>query len=246
MVRCLGVIALTITLTLAAGVALADTITFDYRSGISDTMLASMRPDHSYGSHRYLVQYNRALRPIRHHHHRHYGEIQTLIRFDNIFGSGADQIPLGSSIQSATLRLYFYNGSREERSLHRMTRYWDESDTWNSLGNGVQLGSEAVATADATFTPLGSGWYGVDVTRSLQAWADGQTLYGWVLLASLGRDYSAVFSSEYRRLNLRPILEVTYTSPAAAAPEPGTMLMVGSALGFGALWRRRRRRATAA
>ena len=31
-----------------------------------------------------------------------------LIRFDNIFGSGASQIPTGATIQSATLRYVVY------------------------------------------------------------------------------------------------------------------------------------------
>src|SRR6185503_7172177 len=38
-------------------------------------------------------------------------ERQTLIRFDNIFGNGAGQIPVGSTINSATLTFNVSNGT---------------------------------------------------------------------------------------------------------------------------------------
>src|SRR5262245_61762150 len=40
------------------------------------------------------------------------GVVRSLIRFDNIFGTGAGQIPLGSTINSATLNLTIFEGTQ--------------------------------------------------------------------------------------------------------------------------------------
>jgi len=78
---------------------------------------------------------------------------QGLIRFDNIFGSGDDQIPLGSTINSAELTVYVTNESLSSAqvTLHLMLQNWSEASTWNSVTNGVQTDdTEAKITADST------------------------------------------------------------------------------------------------
>ncbi|OWY63865.1 hypothetical protein B7486_50565, partial [cyanobacterium TDX16] len=72
-------------------------------------------------------------------------ERQVLLRFDNIFGNGVGQIPLGSTIQSATLTVMITNASLTGASLHRMTQAWLDSNNWNTFsvnGNGIQAGTE--------------------------------------------------------------------------------------------------------
>ena len=115
------------------------------------------------------------------------GEVQTLLRFEHIFGSEAGQIPLGATILSATLELNT-TGKGDGARLHRMVMPWNDSDTWNSLGNGIQAdGQEAALQYDLVtgFVPVGTTR--LDVTASLQAWADGQPNYGWAFLP-LGPD----------------------------------------------------------
>ena len=105
---------------------------------------------------------------------------QALLRFDNMFGTGAGQIPLGAHITSASLTLQT-SDLGDGAELHRMLRSWADTDTWSSLGSGVQAdGTEAVVAADRVtgkMTALGSNSF--DVTASLQAWSDGAANRGW-------------------------------------------------------------------
>src|SRR5215203_1518040 len=109
------------------------------------------------------------------------GPAHGLLRFDNLFGSGLGQIPLGSSITSATLQIFVNDATTATGviTLHRMLVGWDEATaTWNTFGgNGVQVDdTEAMATADGTLpAPQGNstGFKTIDVTAALQAWSAG-------------------------------------------------------------------------
>ena len=216
-----------------AVLAQASSIEFNYKSGITDTMLNKYAPNYSYGNYAYEGLYNNYSG----------SSYQSLLRFDNMFGDGNNKIPLGSTISKATLRLYFYTGvGKNERQLYRMTSKWDESSTWRSMGGGVTIGKQTEGSPAATYTdPSRRGaFFDIDVTSSLQAWAKGASNLGWVILGT-GTDFNYSFypSSEHPTARLRPTLSVTYTSPSAATPEPGTLVLMGSAaLLLG--WRRRR------
>ena len=66
--------------------------------------------------------------------------LQGLIRFDNIFGSGPGQIPVGSTINSASLSMDVTDPSAPGASieLHRMLVSWTESDTWTNGERGCK------------------------------------------------------------------------------------------------------------
>ena len=123
------------------------------------------------------------------------GEMQALVRFENIFGDAAGQIPLGATILSATLELRTTT-SGDGANLHRMLRPWSDGDTWDSLQNGIQADDvEALAQADLETGFVTTGTTRLDVTTSLQAWADGQANHGWALLP-LGPDGWKFHSAE--------------------------------------------------
>ncbi len=216
--------------------ASASTITFDYKSGIQDTMVTNYRPNTPGGKWRGTWSYNLGR-----------FQSQSLFRFDNLFGNGTGQIPLGSTIRKATLRLYLYGyrayGNRSSTmSLYDMTRDWNESSaTWNSLGGGVRPGMNAATqptTSQTFYGPRNHGWVELAVAPSLQAWANGKPNYGWAVLPDV--HFSAFqFITSNGSHKLRPTLSVDFVS-AAATPEPGTLLLLASALGVGAWWRRRR------
>ena len=143
--------------------------------------------------------------------------IQGLLSFANIFGDGPGQIPLGSTITSATLTLMMSDGTSSPVSFYRMASDWTalSSLTWNSLGGGIQTdGTEALATADVSLSGLAGGLRTIDVAQSLQAWSGGAANYGW-MLSSGGSDGFAFNSSEGAGA---PILTVTYDAPVAPTP----------------------------
>ncbi len=144
-------------------------------------------------------------------------EIQGLLSFANLFGNGPGQIPLGSTITSATLTLSLSDGTNSPLSFYRMASDWTTSSslTWNGFGNGIQTdGIEALSSADVSLSSLGTGIQSINVMSSIQAWANGGANYGW-LLKSGGSDGFAFSSSEG---GAAPILTITYEPPVTTTP----------------------------
>ena len=141
-------------------------------------------------------------------------EQHTLIKFDNLFGAGVGQIPLGSTIISASLTLDVSDISVSSAtvSLHRMLSTWDETSTWNLMTNGIQTDDvEASSTVDGTVVNAGT-LGAVTVTgleTSLQAWSDGATNEGWAIKSDSIDDWE-INSSENVTSSLRPKLTVEY------------------------------------
>ncbi len=138
-----------------------------------------------------------------------------MMRFDNIFGTGTGQVPLGSTIISATLTLNVSNVSNGQISFHRMLVPWDESSTWNSMVNGIDRNDiEARATADSVFTNTAvTGAQNINITASLQAWSSGAPYFGWALFNSTGDGWDFA-SSENGTAGNRPLLSVLAVPPA--------------------------------
>ena len=139
-----------------------------------------------------------------------------LIRFDQIIGNGAGQIPAGATITSATLSLYVTERDAADTVvLHRMRIDWSESSTHASLVNGIQAdGSDAEASGIAINAGL-SGWINISgLAAAVQAWVDGAPNFGWAIVSDAD-DTWAFASSESADAMLRPYLTVAYTVPQA-------------------------------
>ena len=76
---------------------------------------------------------------------------QGLIRFDNIFGTGAGQVPYNVLITSATLTVNVNNVSDAGAivSMHEMLINWTDTATWSSTGGILINDVEAAITADS-------------------------------------------------------------------------------------------------
>ena len=146
---------------------------------------------------------------------------QALVRFDGIIGTAAGLIPPGSLIDSATLGLQVFNSGSGLRA-HRMLTAWSDASTWNTLGNGVQAdGIEAAVSASGSLgadngsANVPTGARAVTVTSAVQAWADGSTNHGFVLLPfPSGTDGVEFYTKEWSSAAQRPKLTVTFTPPA--------------------------------
>jgi len=149
------------------------------------------------------------------------GESQVLLRFDGIFGPGANQIPPGSAIRSAKLRISAFDEGTTVY-LHRIHVPWKPTATWAALAGGITAdGHEALSQKDGfTFGKITASVSTIDfeVTDTLQAWSDGRANEGWVFINTGGNGWD-FYTSEYDDVRQRPQLEVNFTVPEGAAPE---------------------------
>lgn len=173
---------------------------------------------------------------------------QSLLKFQDLFGNSAGQIPADAQILEAKLVFHTIgsNASGDGGTLHRMTANWDGSATWDTAlgGDGVTLGVDALTGTSAVFgdpaTLEPNVRYGVtmaDVTADVKAWLAGGTNEGWAFLPHLnGGDGWFFLNEAFSDPLLRPSLEVTW----APVPEPASILALGA--GLLALARKRNRK----
>lgn len=143
---------------------------------------------------------------------------QGLIKFDDLIGHSADQIPVGATIASAKLSLQTGSVSGDTSvdsfTLHQMLTAWNESSTWSSLNNGVSTdGTDAAANAEFRLIPnVATAPAIFDVTDTIEAWlADPSSNQGWVIKDASGTDGWRFASSE--AAGQRPALEITFVNP---------------------------------
>lgn len=151
---------------------------------------------------------------------------QILLKYNNLFGSGPGQIPLGATIVSAELLVNVKNAG-EAGTLHRLLTPWNENtETWNTFGNGalprngaggVQTDdAEARAVSDSPWGLIGSGDTGtgvvsIGVTNDLIAWGNGEVNEGWVITGwNAQTDGTSISPSEDANPLLRPRLKVKW------------------------------------
>jgi hypothetical protein len=154
---------------------------------------------------------------------------QGLVRFDNLFGNGAGQVPVGATVVSAKLVALTGTAANDSTtnnmSLHAMKVAWTDTSTWNSLVAGITADdTEASAQSEFTLLPNQLDNYAVfDVTRTVQAWAlDPTKNFGWLINPS-GTDGWRWQSSDFGTLADRPYLEIVYV-----LPEPSTLMLLAA------------------
>ncbi len=137
-----------------------------------------------------------------------------LVRFDNIFGGGANQIPLGAQITSATLTYDVINEGGVA-NVYEAAVAWSESVTWNGFGGspGVQAGELGAFVGNASGT---LGTRTLNVTASLAVWSEDPALNrGWIFLPA-STDGCEFRSSENATTSLRPTLTVVFNEGGPA------------------------------
>jgi hypothetical protein len=132
--------------------------------------------------------------------------------FPDIIGNNEGQIPPGSIIQQASLRLWRDNSSTQPANLYMVTSTWDE----NTL-TGENYPSFDYPGA-ISYVPAGAaGPNDALVNLAVQAWADGTANYG--LVSTVGYSpttFSEIFySDDAADKAIRPLLTVTFTRTTA-------------------------------
>ena len=119
-----------------------------------------------------------------------------LIRFDNIFGAGPDQIPLGTPIDSANLRVSVYNGGAattihdllpghpfNELSQGEAQVAGIEPTTYETFGEVIFDWGSEFFDIDTPLDKIETGFMGpveLDVTSSIARYSQGEENSGWI------------------------------------------------------------------
>jgi hypothetical protein len=129
-----------------------------------------------------------------------------LLKFPSLIGVNTGQLPQGSIVISATLRLNCTNAGQTMR-LYRLTQSWVEDEaTWNERSAGMPWGSPGAdgsgsnagvaVNGDCTVT----GQRVIDLTTFVQDWANGQPNHGVVFV---GPERTALTSTAASRPTFR-------------------------------------------
>jgi hypothetical protein len=156
---------------------------------------------------------------------------QVLVRFDDIIGNNPGQVPPGSVVYGAVLDLATLGGNAygDGGQFFAMFSPWQDTDTWNTLVNGIQTdGVEAASTPSASAgTPalnpnVCGGFMSFEVTSDVQAWVSGaRPNYGWAILPwPGGGDGWGIAMSENTEERARPRLRVFYTPAVNITLQP--------------------------
>jgi autotransporter-associated beta strand protein len=173
---------------------------------------------------------------------------QALVKYDNLFGAGTNQIPIGATVLGAYYQVTTGgtgdNKSGDPFGIYRINTTMPDFPTmawYNSFGaDGVQVGGEANGTPDSVRSGGASlsTIVNFDVTSSLQYWATqadpNAANQGWMLTQVTGTDGWTYVSSSGAAAN-RPQLQVYYTTNTGlqnltwnAATTSGTLDTVAS------------------
>ncbi len=188
-------------------------------AGTQDTWVSQQNPNASYGENDTRVSDDDTANSF-------FADFrgQALVRFDGVVraaGAEGDGVPLGATVLEATLVLDIADDIDTpffdpDFLVYAVTRPWDESSTWNSLGNGLSPGDDLgslLATFSGDNSPNDDSMRRIDITSAVQAWVNGAPNHGVAILPEIiaGNDDGIVIrASENTNTILRPRLEVTY------------------------------------
>lgn len=151
------------------------------------------------------------------------GERQGLLRFDDVFGPAASQVPFGSTINSAKVQLRISSSSdvNAEMGFYRMKMPWSQdSVTSNTFlpvrgvqPNGVEAELFRDFSVPDTILSQNNIFTDIDVTSSFQAWATGTSNFGWLVDQSAVNGWDWQTSDAATLIN-RPKLTIDFTPPA--------------------------------
>jgi hypothetical protein len=121
-------------------------------------------------------------------------------------------VPETAFIESAIFSIYVEVPGGQAIELHRITAPWIETEvTWNNFGGSYD------SVVEGTFVADGTGWRSVDVSALVQDWVDGVHPNYGLLLKQNEEGSTLYFSSEYAVVEMRPMLEICFSTGNGAA-----------------------------
>jgi hypothetical protein len=158
---------------------------------------------------------------------------QLLVRFNNVFGGGAGQVPTNSSILQAWLVVTTGDAANAQStgpySVHRMRVDWTTSSTYAGFGgNGPDVAQNEIAPAsDSVRGFIHNGRNYFDVTDAVNAWRTGAGAnFGLNVQANGTSDGWLVNFSGATAATARPELIVYYGPPPPPPPLVNTLDIV--------------------
>ena len=137
-----------------------------------------------------------------------------LIKFPNIIGNQAGQIPTGAEILEANLTLYCTNPGNNQRAYLLLEDWVETSTTWLNRISGIPWASAGATPPSRdtsfyeTFSCTSTGSKTFNATRFVQSWSSGANNFGIVIVPTSTNGVQ--YSTKEAALANRPLLTVTY------------------------------------
>ena len=134
-----------------------------------------------------------------------YAGQKIVIRFDLSY------IPTGSTINSAVLNVYRYDGDSPcalECDIYRVTEDWAEYTVVDSIEHDS-------ITSYGQIVITGTDWYDFDITFLVKNWVDGYHDNYGILFCGTGGTGSYQYFRSREAISDNPYLEIDYTPPSS-------------------------------
>lgn len=147
-----------------------------------------------------------------------YGKAQSIIKFDNLFGTSLGRIPANATVKRASLTLFTVDGSPfASAQAHRLFKPWSPSAaTWDHFVDGIQSDNvESSTSADFAKSVTAQGYQvasGDSLPQDLYTWQSGASYFGWVISAGYSGSHFS-FASAAAEPARRPLLTIEYDTP---------------------------------
>lgn len=137
-----------------------------------------------------------------------------LLRFEGILGEGSRRVPFGATIVQASLSVTIFDASNDPGRLVEVAVDWDENVTHNSFGPQGGVQDADLHDGNVATMPMAVGRQILDVTQSVQRWADQTRVnQGWMIVSGSDNDAQCHSSEHLLSQSDRPSLVIEYVWP---------------------------------
>ena len=154
---------------------------------------------------------------------------QGFLRFDDIVGSGANQVAAGSTINAVTLSLSLFNLGANTTVNRLLIGFDEHTTTFSNAYGGDGASANDIEATSASVTLTNSNFANLDITSLASCWFDLSCANEGLVFSNYFNNTDAMgfYSSDDGLPGVQPQLIVDYTPSAVPVPASAVLLFAG-------------------